>query len=120
MSINAVKGFEIGSGFKAAGMKGSEHNDEFTEGFKTKTNNSGGVQGGISNGQDIVLRIAFKPVATIKTAQQTVNKAGESVELAARGRHDPCVVPRAVPIVDAMAYLVLADHYLRQRAIENL
>lgn len=119
LSINAVKGFEIGSGFAAAGMRGSQHNDSFTEGFATKTNHSGGIQGGISNGQDIVFRVAFKPVATIKAAQQTVDKAGKPTELAARGRHDPCVVPRAVPIVDAMAYLVLVDHVLRQKAIEN-
>jgi len=115
LSINAVKGFEIGSGFSAVAMQGSEHNDAFEKGFNTKTNNSGGVQGGISNGQDIVFNVAFKPVATIKKEQSTVNKEGEKVALAAKGRHDPCVVPRAVPIVDAMAYLVLADHFLRQK-----
>jgi chorismate synthase len=119
LSINAVKGFEIGSGFAAAGMRGSQHNDSFTEGFATKTNYSGGIQGGISNGQDIVFRVAFKPVATIKAVQQTIDKNGKPIELAARGRHDPCVVPRAVPIVDAMTYLVLVDHFLRQKAIEN-
>lgn len=119
LSINAVKGFEIGSGFAAASMRGSEHNDVFTEGFKTETNNSGGIQGGISNGEDIVMRIAFKPVATIKKEQQTVTIGGEETLLAAKGRHDPCVLPRAVPIVDAMAYLVLADHFLRQRAIKT-
>jgi chorismate synthase len=119
LSINAVKGFEIGSGFAAAGMRGSEHNDVFTEGFATETNHSGGVQGGISNGQDIVFRVAFKPVATIKSRQQTVDNKGKAIEIAAGGRHDPCVVPRAVPIVDAMTYLVLADHFLRQKAIEN-
>ncbi len=119
LSINAVKGFEIGSGFTAAGMRGSKHNDSFTEGFATKTNYSGGIQGGISNGQDIVFRVAFKPVATIRAAQLTVDKEGKPTELAARGRHDPCVVPRAVPIVDAMTYLVLVDHILRQKAIEN-
>jgi len=115
LSINAVKGFEIGSGFEAVSMRGSEHNDAFTEGFNTSTNNSGGVQGGISNGQDIVFNVAFKPVATIKKEQNTVNKKGQEITLAAKGRHDPCVVPRAVPIVDAMAYLVLADHFLRQK-----
>jgi chorismate synthase len=119
LSINAVKGFEIGSGFAAAAMRGSKHNDEFTKGFSTKTNHSGGIQGGISNGENIIFRVAFKPVATIKSAQQTINKSGEPIELAARGRHDPCVVPRAVPIVDAMTYLVLLDHFLRQKAIEK-
>lgn len=120
LSINAVKGFEIGSGFAGVSMRGSEQNDSFIEGFTTKSNNSGGIQGGISNGQDIVFRVAFKPVATIKSAQQTVDASGNEVTLAAKGRHDPCVLPRAVPIVDAMAHLVLADHYLRQSAITNL
>jgi chorismate synthase len=120
LSINAVKGFEIGSGFAGVALRGSEQNDAFVEGFATTSNNSGGIQGGISNGQDIVFRVAFKPVATIKSAQQTVDASGNQVTLAAKGRHDPCVLPRAVPIVDAMAHLVLADHYLRQSAITNL
>ena len=118
LSINAVKGFEYGSGFKAASMKGSEHNDEFSsEGDKitTKSNYSGGVQGGISNGAEIYFNVAFKPVATIMKEQKTVNRAGEDVMLQAMGRHDPCVVPRAVPIVEAMAALVMADHMLRSR-----
>ncbi len=118
LSINASKGFEIGSGFAGTNMPGSEHNDLFiSEGEKvvTQTNHSGGVQGGISNGADLVFRVAFKPVATIAQKQQTVNSKGESTELQARGRHDPCVVPRAVPIVEAMARLVLADHFLRQQ-----
>jgi len=119
MSLPASKGFEIGSGFAGVRMRGSEHNDEFfLEGKKvrTRTNRSGGVQGGISNGEEIVFRVAFKPVATISQAQKTVNTKGKSVELKARGRHDPCVLPRAVPMVEAMALLVLADHYLRDRA----
>lgn len=123
LSINAVKGFEIGSGFKAAGMKGSDHNDAFVEkGGKvgTVTNHSGGVQGGISNGEDIHFRVAFKPVATIMQEQKTVNKSGTSVDFKAEGRHDPCVVPRAVPIVDAMAALVILDHYLRAKSIAGL
>jgi chorismate synthase len=120
LSINAVKGFEIGSGFAGVAMKGSEQNDTFSAGFGTTTNNSGGIQGGISNGQDIVFRVAFKPVATIKKEQLTVDASGTEITLAAKGRHDPCVLPRAVPIVDAMTNLVLADHYLRQNAISNL
>jgi len=121
MSINAVKGFEIGSGFSAAEMLGSQHNDAFMAGdvIKTNSNHSGGVQGGITNGMDICGRIAFKPVATIKKDQQTINSAGESVTLKASGRHDPCVVPRAVVIVEAMAALVIADHWLRQQAING-
>jgi chorismate synthase len=115
LSINAVKGFEIGSGFMASEMLGSEHNDEFIAKGKTATNHSGGIQGGISNGEDIVFRVAFKPVATIKLEQSTVDKEGKTVSLKSEGRHDPCVVPRAVPIVEAMAALVLADHYLRQK-----
>lgn len=117
LSINAVKAFALGSGFEGVAMKGSEHNDSFNNsltGIVTDTNFSGGIQGGISNGMDIVFRVAFKAVATIGKTQQTVNKTGESVELAAKGRHDPCVVPRAVPIVEAMAALVVCDHYLRQ------
>lgn len=116
MSINAVKGFEIGSGFKAANMKGSDHNDlfEMKDGkISTSTNNSGGIQGGISNGTDIYFNVAFKPVATLMKDQSTVTDQGEKVVLKGKGRHDVCVVPRAVPIVDAMAALVLADHYLR-------
>lgn len=112
LSINAVKGFEYGSGFGAAEMLGSQHNDEFyTEGGKvrSRTNNSGGIQGGISNGEDIYFSVAFKPVATILKDQNTVDKSGNEVVMKARGRHDPCVVPRAVPIVEAMAAMVLAD-----------
>lgn len=120
MSLPATKGFEIGSGFAAARMRGSEHNDAFENRggeIHTKTNRSGGVQGGISNGEEIVFRVAFKPTATIARGQQTVTAAGEETTLSARGRHDPCVLPRAVPIVEAMAALVLCDHLLRQRAI---
>ena len=123
MSLPASKGFEIGSGFSGARMKGSEHNDAFVqEGdrVRTLTNRSGGVQGGISNGEDIVFRVAFKPVATIAQAQQTVSITGEAAELRARGRHDPCVLPRAVPMVEAMTRLVLVDHLLRQRAIASV
>ena len=119
MSLPATKGFEIGSGFAGVRMRGSEHNDEFyLEGKKvrTRTNRSGGVQGGISNGEDIIFRVAFKPVATLSQAQKTVDAKGRQVELKARGRHDPCVLPRAVPMVEAMTLLVLADHYLRDRA----
>lgn len=117
LSINAVKGFEIGSGFEGTKMQGSAHNDElYSEGGKirTRTNNSGGVVGGISNGETIYFRVAFKPVSTIKKMQKTVNRKKEEVNLEAAGRHDPCVLPRAVPIVDAMAALVVMDHYLRQ------
>lgn len=120
LSLPASKGFEIGSGFAAAKMKGSEHNDAFEmrdEKVRTKTNRSGGVQGGISNGEDIVFRVAFKPTATIARAQSTVTTSGEETLLNARGRHDPCVLPRAVPMVEAMAALVLCDHALRQRAL---
>ncbi len=112
LSINAVKGFEYGSGFAGAIMKGSQHNDLFNPNGSTKTNHSGGIQGGISNGMNIVFRVAFKPVATLIQKQQTINKAGEEVEMQGKGRHDPCVVPRAIPIVEAMAALVLADYYL--------
>jgi chorismate synthase len=121
LSINAVKGFETGNGFAAASMFGSEHNDAFIPGKKagdivTATNHSGGIQGGISNGQDVFFRVAFKPVATIIQKQFTVNREGKAVEMTGRGRHDPCVVPRAVPIVEAMAALVIADHLLRSRS----
>jgi chorismate synthase len=118
LSINAVKGFEYGSGFEGIKLRGSEHNDEFyKEGdrIRTKTNHSGGVQGGISNGEDIYFNVAFKPVATIMQDQQSVDKEGHSTTVSGKGRHDPCVVPRAVPIVEAMAALVLADFMLRAR-----
>jgi len=120
MSLPATKGFEIGSGFEGTLMTGRDHNDEFfiEDGkVRTRTNRSGGVQGGISNGENIVFRVAFKPTATILIEQNTVNNAGEETTLAARGRHDPCVLPRAVPMVEAMVHLVLADHWLRQKAI---
>ena len=122
LSLPASKGFEIGSGFGATWMRGSEHNDAFEvrDGkVGTATNRSGGVQGGISNGENIFFRVAFKPTATIAREQKTVTAAGEETTLAARGRHDPCVLPRAVPIVEAMAALVLCDHALRQRAISD-
>jgi chorismate synthase len=112
LSINAVKGFEYGSGFCGAKMKGSEHNDIFNEDRTTKTNLSGGIQGGISNGMDIYFRVAFKPVATIMQKQQTIDNIGNIVEIQGKGRHDPCVVPRAVPIVEALAAMVLADFML--------
>lgn len=112
LSINAVKGFEYGSGFCGAAMKGSEHNDLFNEDGTTKSNLSGGIQGGISNGMDIYFRVAFKPVATIMKLQETIDNKGNKAEMQGKGRHDPCVVPRAVPIVEAMAALVLADFYL--------
>jgi chorismate synthase len=115
LSINAVKGFEYGSGFCGAKMKGSEHNDLFNADGTTKSNLSGGIQGGISNGMDIYFRVAFKPVATIMQNQTTIDNNGNEVEMQGRGRHDPCVVPRAVPIVEAMAALVLADYYLLAR-----
>ncbi|AWA30648.1 chorismate synthase [Flavobacterium magnum] len=112
LSINAVHGFEYGSGFCGARMKGSEHNDVFNPDGTTKTNLSGGIQGGISNGMDIYFRVAFKPVATIMQPQQTIDNKGNIAEMQGKGRHDPCVVPRAVPIVEAMAAMVLADFYL--------
>ena len=118
LSINAVKGFEYGSGFEGVKMLGSEHNDEFyqTDGqIKTKTNHSGGIQGGISNGEDIYFNVAFKPVATIMQDQESVDSEGNDVIVSGKGRHDPCVVPRAVPIVEAMAALVLVDFYLRDK-----
>jgi len=120
LSIPATKGFEVGSGFAATRMRGSQHNDPFemrAGKIRTTTNNSGGVQGGISNGEDIYFRVAFKPPATIALQQKTVTISKEQSDLAARGRHDPCVLPRAVPIVEAMAAIVLCDHALRQRAI---
>jgi chorismate synthase len=118
LSINAVKGFEYGSGFKGIELRGSEHNDAFTSEagqVKTLTNHSGGIQGGISNGMEIYFRVAFKPVATIMKTQASVNKEGEETTVQGRGRHDPCVVPRAVPIVEAMAAITLVDHLLRNR-----
>jgi chorismate synthase len=117
LSINAVKGFEYGSGFAGTKMLGSEHNDIFNAGDKitTATNHSGGIQGGISNGEDIYFNVAFKPVATIMQNQSTVNSKGDAAEIHGKGRHDPCVLPRAVPIVEAMAALVLVDHLLRSR-----
>jgi chorismate synthase len=119
MSLPATKGFEIGSGFAGTLLTGSEHNDEFYTDdrgtIRTVTNRSGGVQGGISNGENILIRVAFKPTATIRKEQRTVTNAGEEVTLAAKGRHDPCVLPRAVPMVEAMMALVLCDHLLRQQ-----
>lgn len=116
MSLPATKGFEIGSGFEGSRMQGSTHNDEFYNDngvIRTRTNRSGGVQGGISNGEHIVLRVAFKPTSTISRKQNTVTREGDETELIARGRHDPCVVPRAVVMVEAMVALVLADHLLQ-------
>jgi len=118
LSLPATKGFEIGSGFAGTELTGAEHNDAFEmrEGkVRTRTNYSGGIQGGISNGENIFFRVAFKPTATILLPQQTVTVSGEPTELSARGRHDPCVLPRAVPMVEAMASLVLCDHFLRHR-----
>ncbi len=124
MSLPASKSFEVGSGLSGTYMRGSEHNDLFymaDEGYVgTRTNRSGGIQGGISNGEHIFLRVGFKPVATILRPQKTVNKKGEEVELMPRGRHDPCVLPRAVPLVEAMAALVLCDHLMRHGAVEFL
>lgn len=121
LSINAVKGFEYGSGFDGVKLYGSQHNDAFyKEGnkVKTKTNLSGGIQGGISNGEDIYFKVAFKPVATLMKDQESINEQGESVTVSGKGRHDPCVVPRAVPIVEAMAAIVIVDFYLRNKAIK--
>lgn len=115
LSINAVKGFEYGSGFCGAAMKGSEHNDLYNTDGTTKSNLSGGIQGGISNGMDIYFRVAFKPVATLMKQQTTINKTGETVKMKGKGRHDACVVPRAVPIVEAMAAIVIVNHYLLQK-----
>ena len=117
LSINAVKGFEIGSGFNGVAMRGSEHNDPFVienGNLKIKTNHAGGTLGGISTGEDIYFRVAFKPVATISKPQSTLNRDLQPISLEAKGRHDPCVLPRAVPIVDAMAALVMMDHFLRK------
>jgi chorismate synthase len=122
MSLPATKGFEIGSGFAGTFLTGREHNDEFYmegERIRTHTNRSGGIQGGISNGENITIRVAFKPTATIMQEQKTVSAAGEDTTLIARGRHDPCVLPRAVPMVEAMVALVLCDHLLRQKAISS-
>jgi chorismate synthase len=122
LSLPATKGFEIGSGFGGTTMTGLEHNDEFymNDGkVRTRTNRSGGVQGGISNGEEIIFRVAFKPTATVLREQKTVTNTGEDTTLSARGRHDPCVLPRAVPMVEAMVHLVLADHFLRQRALRG-
>jgi chorismate synthase len=119
MSLPATKGFEIGSGFGGTLLRGSEHNDAFLPSddgrLRTATNNSGGIQGGISNGEEIQLRVAFKPTATIRKEKQTIDASGAATTLAAKGRHDPCVLPRAVPMVEAMVALVLADHLLRQQ-----
>ena len=119
MNINAAKGFEYGSGFAGTKWRGSQHNDAFEQRqgqVRTRTNHSGGIQGGISNGEDIYFRVAFKPVATIMQDQDTVDQDGNSAVVSGKGRHDPCVVPRAVPIVEAMAALVLADFLLRNKA----
>jgi chorismate synthase len=122
LSLPAAKGFEIGSGFAGTRSTGIEHNDPFVPGAdgrpRTATNRSGGVQGGISNGETIRVRVAFKPTATIRLEQKTVDREGRAATLSARGRHDPCVLPRAVPMVEAMVLLVLADHWLRQRAVD--
>ena len=118
LSINAVKGFEYGSGFCGAKMKGSEHNDLYNEDGTTQTNLSGGIQGGISNGMDIYFRVAFKPVATIMQDQETIDHEGNKVITKGKGRHDPCVVPRAVPIVESMAAITILDHLLRSKTIK--
>ena len=124
MSLPAAKGVEIGSGFGGTRLSGLAHNDPFTTdadgSVRTTTNNSGGIQGGISNGEDITLRVAFKPTGTISSEQSTVTRDGEETTLAARGRHDPCVLPRAVPLVESMLLLTLADHWLRQQAVDVL
>lgn len=124
MSLPAAKGIEIGSGFAGSRMTGLEHNDAFEPdgagGIRTRTNRSGGIQGGISNGELVDLRVAFKPTSTVAAAQDTVTRSGEAAVIAARGRHDPCVLPRAVPMAEAMVLLTLADHWLRQRAVDVL
>ncbi|RVU23332.1 chorismate synthase [Sandaracinomonas limnophila] len=122
LSINAVKGFEYGSGFDGVSLKGSQHNDLFVEKdgkIQTTTNFSGGIQGGISNGEPIYFRVAFKPTATIMQDQDSLNEKGEKVVVSGKGRHDPCVVPRAVPIVEAMAAIVILDFYLRNKIIKS-
>jgi len=123
LSINAVKGFEYGSGFEGVELQGSAHNDAFytdeTGRVRTRTNHSGGIQGGISNGEDIFFRVAFKPVATIMQDQESVDQNGDSITVQGKGRHDPCVLPRAVPIVEAMAALVLVDFYLRDKSVRH-
>ena len=122
LSIPAVKGFEVGTGFRSATMRGSTHNDPFymqEEKIRTRSNHSGGIQGGISNGMPITFRIVCKPVSTIFIGQETVSAEGTSERIAPKGRHDPCVVPRAVPIVEAMTALVLCDMFLRQRSKEK-
>lgn len=122
LSLPATKGFEIGSGFSGTGLTGADHNDLFYKEqgkIRTKSNNSGGIQGGISNGEELFFRVAFKPTATILQRQQTVTVEGKETELIGRGRHDPCVVPRAVPIVEAMTALVLVDHWMRHHAQNN-
>ncbi|MEM6599482.1 MAG: chorismate synthase, partial [Cyanobacteria bacterium P01_C01_bin.69] len=120
MSLPATKGFEMGSGFAGTYLTGSQHNDEMYRGedgtFRNRTNRAGGTQGGISNGENIVIRVAFKPTATIRKEQRTVDNTGQETTLAGKGRHDPCVLPRAVPMVEAMVALVLCDHLLRQQA----
>ncbi|MEC9427089.1 MAG: chorismate synthase [Actinomycetota bacterium] len=123
LSLPAAKGFDVGSGFDAVAMTGRQHNDPFVPGLNgpaTASNRSGGVQGGITNGADLIFRVAFKPTATISSEQDTVTTDNEAITLEARGRHDPCVLPRAVPMVEAMALLVLADHWLRQRTVDVL
>jgi chorismate synthase len=122
LGINAVKGFEYGSGFEGTKLSGSQHNDVFLKtegGIRTKTNNSGGIQGGIANGEDVYFNVAFKPIATLLKAQQTVDKNENEITINPKGRHDPCVLPRAVPIVEAMAALVIADHYLLNKVNQN-
>ena len=122
LSINAVKGFEYGEGFSGASARGSEQNDAFltdAEGrVRTRTNHSGGIQGGLSNGQDIVFRVAFKPVATLLMEQETIDTRGNATVLKAKGRHDPCVLPRAVPVVEAMAAMVILDEYLKNKCVK--
>ena len=117
LSINAVKGFEYGEGFAGVTQRGSEQNDIWQEGFATQSNHSGGIQGGISNGQDIYFRVAFKPVATLLREQQTINVDGNETTFTASGRHDPCVLPRAVPVVEAMAAMVILDHLLLSKTV---
>lgn len=118
LGINAVKGFEYGEGFDGVTARGSQQNDKFVPGITTATNHSGGIQGGISNGQDIYFRVAFKPVATILKEQDTVDLEGNATKLTARGRHDPCVLPRAVPVVEAMAAMVILDSYLVNKSVK--